>query len=78
MPSQERQMPPKEPPLLKTGSNALKASGVSESFMRHCERVHELSEMGLFEEYVRAGQDGMLRGAKSAEMKFLRRHRPER
>jgi hypothetical protein len=56
----------------------LKASGVSESFMRHCERVHELSEMGLFEEYVRAGQDGMLRGAKSAERKFLRRHRPER
>jgi hypothetical protein len=54
----------------------LKAAGVSESFMRHCERVSSLGDV-LFEEFVQAGIEGMHRGSKSAERKFLRKHRPE-
>ena len=54
----------------------LKAAGVSESFMRHCERVGSLGDV-LFEEFVQAGIEGMHRGSKSAERKFLRKHRPE-
>ena len=54
----------------------LKAAGVSESFMRHCERVGSLGDV-LFEEFVQAGIEGMHRGSKSAERKFLRRYRSE-
>jgi hypothetical protein len=54
----------------------LKAAGVTESQARHAERVHSLGDV-LFEEFVQAGIEGMLRGEKSAERKFLRRHRPE-
>ena len=49
----------------------LKAAGVSEGFMRHCERVHSLGDVS-FEEFVQAGIEGMHR----AERKFLRMHRP--
>jgi hypothetical protein len=54
----------------------LRAAGISESFMRHCQRVSSLGDV-LFEEFVQAGIEGLLRGAKSAERKFLRKHRPE-
>ena len=54
----------------------LKVAGISESFMRHCERVSSLGDI-LFEEFVQAGLDGMHRGEKSAERKFLRKYRPE-
>jgi hypothetical protein len=55
----------------------LKAAGITESQARHAERVHSLGDV-LFEKFVQAGIEGMLRGEKSAERKFLRRHLPER
>jgi hypothetical protein len=54
----------------------LRAAGISESFMRHCERVASLGDV-LFEEFVQAGIEGMHRGSKSAERKFLRKYRPK-
>ena len=53
-----------------------KAAGITESQARHAERVHSLGD-GLFEKFVQAGIEGMHRGEKLAERKFLRRHRPE-
>ncbi len=54
----------------------LKAAGIAENQARHAERAHSLGD-GLFEKFVQAGIEGMHRGEKSAERKFLRRHRPE-
>jgi hypothetical protein len=54
----------------------LKAAGITESQARHAERVHSLGD-ALFEDFVQAGIEGMHRGSKSAERKFLRNHRPE-
>jgi hypothetical protein len=59
-----------------TRQDLLKAAGISESQARHLERAHSL-DADAFEEFVQAGIEGLHRGAKSAERKFLRKHRPE-
>ena len=59
-----------------TRKDLLKAAGISESQARHAQRVHSL-DTATFKEFVQAGIEGMHRGSKSAERKFLRKHRPE-